>query len=184
MSYSLDTIDAAKLATAKAKVLDDIKEDRRRSAAMRAIAKHFAGAYCTRRLLPQLAALFPDAKHVYIGEPDYGRRIYLYLCYGFQNDDCIYLCTSDDRHIDGARLNADADSAAARAERSEAHLQRLDETVSAYNAIAADYAEIYSQMREWFSEIPYADYNLTRQAEARREKSDAITLRTFARKYA
>ena len=183
-NYSLNAIDAATLETTRTKILGDIKRTRRAVEGMRAIANHFDGVYCTRRILPQLTALFPSAQHVYMGDPDFVGNIYLTVSYGYPDSDEIFLCKADNRRIDGAELNARAEKQAVSAGTSEDHLQRIEEVVSAYNTIAADYAEIYEDMREWFSDIPYADYQLQNQVKARRKASDALTLRMFARKYA
>ena len=185
---SMNTIDAAALETTRTKVLRDIKKTRRAVDAMRTIADHFNGVYCTRRLLPQLTALFPSASHTYMSDPDYGGNIYLSIHYGStyfpENTDEIFLCKAENRRIDGDAMRKAAERDAIRAGEKEEDLQRLDEVVAAYNAVAAEYAEIYEDMRTWFSEIPYADYQLSTQAATRRKETNAISLGLFARKYA
>ena len=181
---TMSIIDAPTLETTRMKVRASIEKKRRAVEGLRAIAKHFDGTYCTRRILPQLTALFPTATHSYMGDPDYVGNINLTISYGYMDSDEFTLCKADNRRIDGAELNARAEKLAVSAGTAEDHLQHITETVSAYNAVAADYAEIYEDMREWFSDIPYADYQLCTQARDRRKENEALTLRMFARKYA
>lgn len=170
MSYNtLGTIDAEHLEAARTKALAEIRKDRREAAALRIVADKLNGQYITKRIEPQLASLFPDARRVYLGKSNYSNNVDLTISYSDSNyydRDCITICSADNRRIDRAAMIARAEENEKRARALEAALEHIEPLVNAYNATAAQYAEIHDDLYQFFDEIPYADYELERKYRA------------------
>lgn len=168
MSYNtLRTIDAEHLETTRTKTLADIRKNRREAAALRIAADRLNGQYITKRIEPQLVSLFPGACRAYLSQSY--NRVELTISYSASNyndRDCITICNTDNRRIDRAVLIARAEQNEKRARALEAALEHIEPLVNAYNAIAAQYAEIHDDLYQFFDEIPYADYELERKYRA------------------
>lgn len=168
MSYNtLGTIDAERLETARTKALADIRKDRREAAALRIVADKLNGQYITKRIEPQLVGLFPGACRTWLSQSY--NHVGLTISYSDINcndRDYITICSTDNRRIDRAALIAKAEQKEKGARSLEASLEHIKPLVNAYNAIAAQYAEIHDDLYQFFSEIPYADYELERKYRA------------------
>lgn len=170
MNYnSLGTIDAEHLEAARTKALADIHKDRREAAALRIVADKLDGQYITKRIEPQLVGLFPGACRAYLSQSNYCNNVDLTISYSASNyndRDRITICSTDNRRIDRAALIARVEQKEKDARALEAALEHIEPLVNAYNAIAAQYAEIHDDLYQFFAEIPYADYELERKYRA------------------
>ena len=163
----LDIITEEMLNKATEKTANDIRRTRRRCETIRTIVKHFDGAYVTKRLEQKIADLIPGATRVYISQSRYSDNIELSVMYedseSYYDNDIIYICSKDNRRINGAALLEKALHDESDARRLECALERAESTVKQYNELAARYAVLYTDLTKLFSEIPTADYSLTRR---------------------
>lgn len=81
---------------------------RRNAAVIRKIAAALDGVYITRRIVPRLETLFPDAVKVYYGIHDYGKNA-RYAVIRFENGDVnVTLASQDAPRLSRAALEAAA----------------------------------------------------------------------------
>lgn len=85
---------------------------RRNAAVIRKIAAALDGVYITRRIVPRLEAMFPDAKRVYYGIHDYGKNERYnerYAVIRFEDGDVnVALASQDAPRLSRAALEAAA----------------------------------------------------------------------------
>ena len=169
MYHSLSIINAGAAEQARENALKGILHKRRTADAARRAAALLAGKYITKRLEPELAAAFPDARRVYLYQPSYGAQLFLEVCYdgGDARDDniSIYLAQRDTRRINPEGLNERAANEEKEIARLENGLKQLDEYIAWYNSIARDYAAAHAVLKYFIEDMPYPDYDLGRMIE-------------------
>lgn len=160
--YTLKAIDRETFVTASMKGREEITRKRRAAHEMMIIASEFDGAYVTKAIIPKLQARFPEASRLYLDQSRYSSIITLTIGYGATYDNCdeFTICDKEKRRIDGKALQETAKSNLQEASNEQAALDRLEETVKRYNAIADAYAEIENELNHFFHDLPYADYHL------------------------
>ncbi len=168
MNYNhLGRIDAEDMEAARTKAFAAIREDRRVAAALRIIADKLNSQYITKRIEPQLVDMFPGACRAYLSQSyNHVELTISYSVSNYSDRDCITICNTDNRRIDRAAMIARAEQNEKRARALEAALEHIEPLVNAYNAIAAQYAEIHDDLYQFFDEIPYADYEFERKYRA------------------
>ena len=155
--YTLDTINAETMQTARSKTAERIAHYRRKAASLRLLADKLDGRYITARVLPEIKTILAN-DHVYLSKD--GEEVSAY--YGsYQDTDTIHLYLKE-RRADGAAMKKDADGCEATADTLESALDNMDYLVHEYNAIAANYAAIHGELYRLFEYIPDADYSLQR----------------------
>ena len=158
--YTLDTIDAKTMQTARTKTAERVAHYRRKAASLRLLADKLDGKYITARVLPEIKTILAN-DHVYLSKD--GEEVSAY--YGsYQNADTINLYLKE-RRADGAAMKKDADGCEATADTLESALNNMDYLVHEYNAIAANYAAVHGELYRLFEYIPDADYQLQRVCE-------------------
>lgn len=158
--YTLDTIDAETMQTARTKTAERVAHYRRKAASLRLLADKLDGKYITARVLPEIKTILAN-DHVYLSKD--GEEVSAY--YGsYQNADTINLYLKE-RRADGAAMKKDADGCEATADTLESALNNMDYLVHEYNAIAANYAAVHGELYRLFEYIPDADYQLQRVCE-------------------
>ena len=151
---------------ARKKAQERVSRKRRNAAAVRLIAEKISGKYLTKRIDQDLVSLFPSAAHVYLTQ-SYG-NVHLSIQYramNYHDRDEIFLCSTENRRLDGAALLRRSDVLEQEATEIERALQSFDTVVETYNVIAARYAEVYANLKTFFHEIPEADYTLQKNYE-------------------
>lgn len=153
--YTLDTIDAKTMQTARTKTAERIAHYRREAASLRLLADKLGGKYITARVLPEIKTILAN-DHVYLSKD--GEEVSVY--YGsYQNTDTIHFYLKE-RRADGTAMKKDAEGCEATADTLESALNNMDYLVHEYNAIAANYAAIQGELYNLFECIPDADFTL------------------------
>ena len=164
--YYLDIINTEETENARKKAAAAISGDRRRAAIKRIVAEKLKGQYITKRIEPNLLAMFPGAVRCYMSQSyDHVDLTVTYSATNYNNRETIILCQTDNRRIDAEKLIQSAEQNEREAAALEATLQHIEGLVAAYNGIAEQYAAIHSDMNKLFDEIPYADYSLERKLQ-------------------
>lgn len=161
-NYTLKAIDNETFVAARMKGREKIARECRTAHEMMIVASEFDGAYVTKAIIPKLQSRFPEASRVYLDQSRYSSIITLTIGYGSTYDNCdeFTICAKDNRRINGEALREAAKSKLQDASAEQTTLDRLEETVKHYNAIADAYAVIENDLRHFFHDLPYADYRL------------------------
>ena len=177
MTHSLDTIDKESVESARNKAVAKILKERREAAAMRLIADKLSGQYITKRIEPQLAAIFPDAGRTFLSQ-SYSSvsAVVVYDEANYSDRDSIFLCDTGNRRLDRTAIIARAERQEKEARALELSLQHIEDMVDAYNDIAARYAEIREDLSQFFPDIPWADYELVHRSSITPEIPSTPTL--------
>lgn len=176
MTHSLNTIDKESVESARNKAVAKILKKRREAAATRLIADKLSGQYITKRIEPQLAAIFPDADHTFLSQ-SYSSvsAVVVYDKANYSDHDSIFLCNTSNRRLDRTAIIARAEHQEKEARALELSLQHIEDMVDAYNDMAARYAEIREDLSHFFPDIPWADYELERRSSITPERfADSI----------
>ena len=149
--YYLDIINAEETENARKKAAAAISGDRRRAAIKRIVAEKLKGQYITKRIEPNLLAMFPGAVRCYMSQSyDHVDLTVTYSATNYNNRETIILCQTDNRRIDAEKLIQSAEQNEREAAALEATLQHIEGLVAAYNGIAEQYAAIHSDMNKLF----------------------------------
>ena len=161
-NYTLKAIDHKAFLAARTNSQESIMYKRRTADEMIIIADEFDGAYVTKSIIPKLQARFPKASRMYLDQSKYSSMITLTIGYGttYDNRDEFTICDKEKRRINGEALRKATESKIDEADEEQAELDRLEETVKHYNAIADAYAEIENDLRRFFHDLPYADFHM------------------------
>ena len=167
-SNTLNAIDQEAFIAAQIKGQESINRERRTAAEMMIIADEFDGAYVTEAIIQKLQARFPEASGLHLNKYRYSSIITLTICHAGTYDNCdeFTICDKTNRRINGDALRKAAKSKVDASDAEQYAIDRLDETVKRYNAIAGAYAEIASDMRRFFPDLPYADYLMEEKHKA------------------
>jgi len=168
MSRSMSIIQPENLAAAKEKGGFRLRQERRRASTLRALGENLDGAYITKRLEPKLAAMFPDARRVYLSAESFTDWVVLNVAYPDVDsyDDYIQvrMCRANERRLDGKSMLEQAEQAEADLRRRESRFSLLDEAAAAYNSLADSYAKLWPYLKDFlYNDVPGADYCLAEQ---------------------
>lgn len=165
----LDIITPDKLSEETGRLIKHIRYYRDLSSAYTRIANALAGKTITKRNLPQLEAMFPEARRVYIHVDSWNGRISIEIAkepnhYGTGADNLSVQIAAygadEKRKVDKAFMLAEAVDHINHSEKVQRVLDRLPEVTAQYNALATAYAAIRDSLPY---DLPWADCEASRR---------------------